>query len=173
MDIINKLELMKELRDDQRFYDAVMTAAFVSKTPIAFFSIIAGNRKYIKSSFGLFPEGEKSPDFLVASSMPIEDSICGATLHMSPNLPLLIPSLSKSRFKDKNFLSLYPNIEFYCGLPVSFEGVNIGAFCVADSHARTLSPVDLANLHIMRDQIHATLQTRAERIAKKKLFKVF
>lgn len=171
--VIKKLRLLEELRDDQRFYDTVMTAAFLIKSPIAYFSIIDSDKQYIKSSFGFFDAEEmRKKNFLDSHSCNKEDSICGKTLELSPNDPLIIPdTLKDERFKDNCFVKDRPFIRFYCGFPVAYSGINIGAFCVADTVPRKLSYVDFVNLHILRDQIYSTLKARDSRM--KKRFRLF
>lgn len=67
---------------------------------------------------------------------------------------------SDERFKDKFYVVDNPNLEYYFGIPLATQdGLNLGALCVLDSAAKTLSPEKVELLKIVAKEVVNRLTT--------------
>lgn len=84
---------------------------------------------------------------------PREESICQFTIKEDQSLE--IKDLSKDdRFKDKFYVEDDPNLRYYYGVPLkTSSGHNLGALCVLDTKAVTITPEKADLLKIISEEI--------------------
>jgi adenylate cyclase len=103
--------------------DLTELAARLCRTPVAYVKFFDDKRAWFKSHVG-FP-----PDL---KEVPREATICNWTLSQSDLV--VIPDCSDDeRFRDNPTVVGWPNIRFYCGMPIiNPDGYALGTFCVLD-----------------------------------------
>jgi signal transduction histidine kinase len=124
------------------FKDLARLAAKVAGTEISLVNLIDSYTQWTISNFGFDIE-----------QMPREDSVCQYTI-MEDQFFEVKDLSADSRFKDKTYVIDEPRFRFYYGLPLKTEnGTNIGALCVLDKAARTLTPEKEELLRIIGEEI--------------------
>lgn len=102
-------------------------AARICRTPVAYVKFFDESRAWFKSHVGL-PADVKE--------VPREATICNWTLCQS-DLVLVPDCAEDERFRENPTVVGWPNIRFYCGIPViNPEGYALGTFCVLDFEPR-------------------------------------
>lgn len=126
-------------------------AANLVRAPIALCSIVASDRQFFKSSFGL-PE-----PWSAVRETPLSHSFCQ---HVVLGLqPLIIPD-ARLDPRTKNNLAV-PDLGAiaYAGMPLMTpEGEALGSFCVIDSKPRDWTPDELSILKELADLAMAQFQ---------------
>lgn len=114
---------------DQRYTELVETVAQHFRVPMAFFSIIDGNRQVFRSSLGIaISESSRSHAF------------CRRTI-LGKGVFTVRDACKDPDFKDNPFVVSEPFIRFYAGAPVLIDGTHaIGALCLADHFPRAIEP---------------------------------
>lgn len=125
------------------------------KVPMAFISLIDGERQWIKRSVGMTmretPRKESFCDYTIRTAEPmvIEDT------HLDP------------RFRDFPLVTGPSAVRFYAGAPLlTADGHAIGSFCIADKVPRTMSEDDRAQLQRLASLVmsHLSLRRAVDRL---------
>ena len=123
-------------------------AAALLHAPVALCSIIAPDRQFFKSSFGL-PE-----PFASKRQTPLGYSFCQ---HVVLGLkPLIVPDARKdSKFKESPAVTKF-QIVAYAGMPlITPEGEAVGSFCVIDTKPREWTAEEMS---ILRELANMTMR---------------
>src|ERR1700744_1077014 len=124
------------------FTDLAKLAAKIAGTPISLVNLIDTFTQWSVSNYGIELE-----------QMPREDSVCQYTI-MNDNFFEIEDLSADDRFKDKFYVTDDPNLKYYYGVPLKTEnGRNLGALCVLDKQAHSISPEKLEMLKIIADEI--------------------
>lgn len=154
---VNEIERLKALESysimdsfSEREYDSItQLAAYICETPIAAVSLIDQDRQWFKSIVGL-----------EVSETPRDISFCQYTI-MNDELFEVSDASNNEIFVDNPLVTGNPNIKFYAGAPLKdSNGYNLGALCVIDTKAKTLSQEQRKALRVLGDQVIILLQMR-------------
>lgn len=128
--------------------DLVELAAKIAGTKISLVNLIDTYTQWTVANFGL-----------PIDQMKREDSVCQYAIMQDDQFE--VKSLSSDeRFKDKFYVVDNPNLEYYFGIPLATQdGLNLGALCVLDSAAKTLSPEKVELLKIVAKEVVNRLTT--------------
>ena len=128
--------------------DLVELAAKIAGTKISLVNLIDTYTQWTVANFGL-----------PLDQMKREDSVCQYTIVQDGGFE--VKSLSTDeRFKDKFYVVDDPNLEYYFGIPLATQdGHNLGALCVLDTTAKTLSPEKVELLKIVAKEVVNRLST--------------
>lgn len=128
--------------------DLVELAAKIAGTQISLVNLIDTYTQWTVANFGL-----------PIDQMKREDSVCQYAIMQDDQFE--VKSLSSDeRFKDKFYVVDNPNLEYYFGIPLATQdGLNLGALCVFDSAAKTLSPEKVELLKIVAKEVVNRLTT--------------
>lgn len=128
--------------------DLVELAAKIAGTKISLVNLIDTYTQWTVANFGL-----------PLDQMKREDSVCQYTIIQDGGFE--VKSLSTDeRFKDKFYVVDDPNLEYYFGIPLATQdGHNLGALCVLDTTAKTLSPEKVELLKIVAKEVVNRLST--------------
>jgi len=125
------------------------------KVPMAFISLIDGERQWIKRSVGM-----------TMRETPRKESFCDYTIRTAE--PMVIEdTLLDPRFRDFPLVTGPSAVRFYAGAPLlTADGHAIGSFCIADKIPRTLSEDDRAQLQRMASLVmsHLSLRRAVDRL---------
>lgn len=165
--IIDRIRLLKQHNLDKYIQDVVVAAAFATKCPISFFSVLGEDNQTLKAAFG-YSQRNVKPMKKESFTCSLKDSMCMHTLKLNTFEPLIIPDTHQYEvFKNNPFVYGPPFFRFYCGFPVQYEDVNIGALCCGDVKPKELTIDQIANMHILRDDLQHILLKREIKIGKK------
>lgn len=144
---------------EERFDRITRLAQRLFEVPIAIVGLVDRNRQWFKSCVGI--------DLI---EIPREFSFCEYTIIQEE--PLVIPdTLLDSRFVANPFVVSDPNVRFYAGQTLFYEGLAIGSVCVLDQKPRQFSQADRAALQDIAilvqnelgvDQLKVALQERQQ-----------
>ncbi len=128
--------------------DLVELAAKIAGTKISLVNLIDTYTQWTVANFGL-----------PIDQMQREDSVCQYTIVQEGSFE--VKSLSADeRFKDKFYVVDDPNLEYYFGIPLATQdGLNLGALCVLDTSAKSLSPEKVELLKIVAKEVVNRLTT--------------
>ena len=128
--------------------DLVELAAKIAGTKISLVNLIDTYTQWTVANFGL-----------PIDQMQREDSVCQYTIVQEGSFE--VKSLSADeRFKDKFYVVDDPNLEYYFGIPLATQdGLNLGALCVLDTSAKSLSPEKVELLTIVAKEVVNRLTT--------------
>jgi anti-sigma regulatory factor (Ser/Thr protein kinase) len=134
---------------ERQFDDLTLLAAHICGTPIALISLVDADRQWFKSRLGV-----------AATETSRAVSFCSHAIEQTGIL--VIPdALADPRVRDNPQVTGEPFIRFYAGAPlVTPDGYALGALCVVDHVARTLTPDQLEALDALRRQTLAQLELR-------------
>jgi len=129
-----------ELEDQLK--DLTKLAAKVAGTEISLVNLIDAVTQWSVAGVGL-----------PVMQLPREDSVCQYTI--KGDQALEIKDLSKDeRFKHKFYVEDDPNLRYYFGVPLkTSSGHNLGALCVLDTKAITITPEKADLLKIIAEEI--------------------
>ncbi|MDO6438944.1 ATP-binding protein [Cyclobacterium sp. 1_MG-2023] len=129
-----------ELEDQLK--DLTKLAAKVAGTDISLVNLIDAVTQWSVAGVGM-----------PVMQLPREDSVCQYTIKEDQSLE--IKDLSKDdRFKDKFYVEDDPNLRYYYGVPLkTSSGHNLGALCVLDTKAITITPEKTDLLKIIAEEI--------------------
>lgn len=135
---------------EQSFDDLARLAAQVCETPIAFVSLVQGDRQWFKAAVGL-PVRET----------PREFSFCAHAIG-HPQAVLEVPDATLDpRFRDNPFVAGAGGLRFYAGAPlVTPDNYVLGTVGVADRRPRRLLPEQHAALQALARQAVCLLELR-------------
>jgi GAF domain-containing protein len=116
-------------------------AAFLLGTPVSMVTLLDKDIQYIITSHGLPLE-----------KMPRATSFC---THAIQNDELMVvPDAQKDeRFKDMPLVKQQPNVRFYAGMPLKYEGCNVGTLCVFHDKPLNPTPEQLNCLNVLAQQV--------------------
>src|SRR5574343_226258 len=128
--------------------DLAELAAKIAGTKISLVNLIDTYTQWTVANFGLPLEQMKREDYVCKYAIMQDDSFEVKSLS------------SDDRFKDKFYVVDNPNLEYYFGIPLATqEGYNLGALCVLDTTAKTLSPEKVELLKIVAKEVVNRLST--------------
>lgn len=122
--------------------DLTRLAAHVAGTPISLINLLDTTTQWTVSNFGLDID-----------QMPREDTVCQYVVMDDDTFE--VPDMNKDeRFKDKEYVTDNPHIQYYYGVPLKTpDGHRIGAMCVMDTDVHQLSPEKEAFLKIIANEV--------------------
>lgn len=120
---------------EERFDRIVKLASKLFDTPIAYVSLLDGDRQWFKSRLGM-PQEQTSR----------QSSFCGHTILQEG--PLVVSDARRDmRFAGNPLVISPPFVRFYAGQPIRGpRGFKVGTLCVLDTKARTCSVEEIAIL---------------------------
>ncbi len=120
-------------------FDRMTTlAARLFGTPVALISLVDSDRQWIKSCHGLQIRQTSRNSAFCAHTILGTDSLVVPDARCDP------------RFSGNPLVTHDPHIRFYAGVPLTTrDGDNLGALCLIDWQARTLSPAERATLETL------------------------
>jgi GAF domain-containing protein len=134
---------------EQSFDDLTHLASFICKTPIAFISLIDGDRQWFKSRVGV-----------TVSETPREVAFCSSTI-LQPDILVVPDALQDERFRNNPFVVSDPHIRFYAGAPlINEDGYALGTICVVDQAPRELTPEERDALKALSRLVLAQMEFR-------------
>lgn len=123
------------------FKDLVKLAAKVAGTDISLINLIDAYTQWTISNYGM-----------EADTFPREETVCQYTIMGTDNFEVKDLSIDE-RFKDKSYVTDDPNLRYYYGVPLTTNGVNLGALCVLDNNLKDITPEKAELLKIIADEI--------------------
>jgi diguanylate cyclase (GGDEF)-like protein len=132
-------------------FDSLTTlAAQVCEAPIALFSLIDRERQWFKSNHGLPGVRQTSRD----------TAFCAHTI-LSGEMLEVPDARHDARFQGNPLVVSDPQIRFYAGMPLrDARGFGLGALCVMDYEARSLSPTQRLALESLSRLASSLLEQR-------------
>ena len=131
-DDAERLEALRALRlldtpAEERFDRITRLLTLVWQVPMAYISLVDGDRQWFKSACGLD-----------TTQTPRDVSFCGHAILSDE--PLVVPdAAADERFRDNPLVTGEPHIRFYAGYPLSGPGGHkVGTLCIADRRPRSL-----------------------------------
>lgn len=97
------------------------TVSLVLNAPVAQITFMDEHRQWLKSSIGF-----------EAQELPTETSFCAYTLENSDVPTVSLDATKDPRFASNPFVIDGPQIRFYAGFPIKFNGQNVGTICAYD-----------------------------------------
>lgn len=139
---------------EERFDRITSLASKVFDVPIVLVSLIADQCQWFKSAQGL-----------TAAETTREISFCGHAI--LGDGALVVPDASVDpRFADNPLVAGPPNIRFYAGHPVEYQGKKLGTLCLIDSEPRPFSMAEREDLKSMalwvQNEISVTALSEAQ-----------
>ena len=131
---------------EERFDRITRLACRLFDVPVAIIDIVASEAVWLKSAQGL--DG---------SEFPRESSYCRHTV-LQDDVCMIRDALTDPRVSESASAATY---RFYAGVPLKFEGRNVGAFCIADVTPRTLTEEDTRALRDFAALAERELQVAA------------
>ncbi len=126
---------------EDRFDRITRLAARLFGVPMAFVSLVDANRLWFKSQVG-FPFSET----------PSDKSFCTHAIRQDEMLVVEDAEVD-SRFADSHYVTGFPQVRFYAGLPIAHDGAYIGTFCLVDSLPRAFGEEDRALLRDLANMV--------------------
>jgi diguanylate cyclase (GGDEF)-like protein len=131
------------------FDDLVLLASRVCEAPMAAISLVDEHRQWFKSRVG----------FAIRQTSR-ETAFCAHAI-LQPDLLVVPDALMDERFHDNPLVLGNPHVRFYAGAPlVTTDGQAIGALCVMDTVARSLSKRQTEALHVLARQVINQIELR-------------
>ena len=137
---------------EKSFDDLTELASKIFSVPMVALTLIDKDRGWIKSSIGMAITHTKRCI-----------SLCNHTIQETE--PLIIEDTHKDiRFKNNPLVTGSPNVRFYAGVPIiDAEGFILGALCIIDRIARTISEEHIKLLLSFGKHVMALLNLRLEK----------
>ncbi len=145
---LQSLHILDSLPEKE--YDGIVEiAAGICNMPVATISLIDENRQWFKSCLGLeLKETDRNISF------------CTHAIR-EPDEPLIIPDATlDDRFKNNPLVVGSPNIRFYAGFPILYNGYAIGTLCVIDMKPNNLDSFQVNSLSTLAKNIGHLLKLR-------------
>ena len=140
-----------DTRPEPEFESLTNLAAAICGTSFAAISFICEDRQWFKSEIGLGID-----------QTPLSQSFCAHALQKS-DIFVVADAQLDPLFADNEFVTGYPKIRFYAGVPiVAFDGTPIASLCVLDPSSRPqgLSDIQRLTLQVLAKQVEAQLELR-------------
>lgn len=126
---------------EERFDRITRMAARLFDVPMAFVSLVDADRLWFKSQVG-FPFGET----------PADKTICAQVIRQD-GMVVVNDASSDARFLDCPYVTGFPQVRFYAGMPIAHDGAYIGTFCLVDSAPRAFGEEERALLHDLANMV--------------------
>jgi two-component system sensor histidine kinase/response regulator len=134
---------------ERAFDDLILLASTICQVPIAYVSLIDGDRQWAKATLG-YALGET----------PRDATFCGHAI-LGPDVLVVPDAHVDLRFADNPLVLDGPRIRFYAGAPLTTpDGHAVGALCVVDSQPRELGKGQLACLEALARQVVSQMELR-------------
>ena len=131
------------------FDDLVKLASLVTGTPTSLISLVDADRQWFKATLGT--------DLV---QTPRAVSFCGHTI-LGGDVMVVPDAAADPRFADSPLVTAAPHVRFYAGAPlVSPDGHALGALCVMDTAARSLSAEQAEALRMLGRQVVGQMRLR-------------
>jgi len=127
---LNILDTAKE----ERFDRITRMAARLFDVPMAFVSLVDADRLWFKSQVG-YPFSEA----------PSDASFCTHAIRQD-GMMVVCDALEDPRFAGSRYVTGFPQVRFYAGLPIAANGAYVGTFCLVGNAPREFSEEDRALL---------------------------
>lgn len=135
---------------EERFERITRIAKRVFDVPIALISIVSNDIQWFKSRQGL-TEPETSR----------EVSFCGHAILRDHTF--VVPNASHDPdFQDNPLVTGPPNIRFYAGQPLLFDGHRIGTLCIIDTRPRQFKPKDYDSMKCLAAWVELELKSNED-----------
>ena len=138
---------------EQSYDDITEIAAVICGTPIALITFLEADRQWFKSTHGLDLE-----------HTPLTESFCAHNVTAEGAQPATLiveDALADPRFNQNPLVTGELGVRFYAGAPiVEKNGYVLGAVCVLDRQARTLSARQVTALEALARQVVVLLEQR-------------
>jgi hypothetical protein len=149
LDVLRSFEILGT--ESEGDFDALAhLAVLICGTPMASITLVDDARSWVKSRVGF--EFAETPRELSFSAYAILQKG-----------PLIVPdALEDTRFSTNLLVTTYPDIRFYCGVPLINEktGLALGTLCVMDRVPRNLKAAQIDALEVIGHQVIAQLELR-------------
>ncbi len=138
-----------DTQPEQGFDDLVRLAAHLFRAPMAFVSLVDGERQWFKARVGL-----------EACETARDVAFCAHAIVARD--PLVVPDARLDpRFADNELVTGEPKIRFYAGAPLLVgPGSALGTLCVIDTVPRTVTPESVAMLQRLAAMVVDRLELR-------------
>ncbi|MCJ8164850.1 ATP-binding protein [Pontibacter sp. E15-1] len=144
---------------EKDYDDLTVLAAHICASPIAYISLLANDRQWLKSKVGT-----------EISETAVMNSFCQHALQQGCRLEVR-DTLADSRFRRNPFVTNPPHIRFYASSPlISHSGHIVGTFCVMDTVPKQLSDEQRNALDVLARQAitHLELRLRQKQLESEK-----
>ncbi|TKD61844.1 ATP-binding protein [Flavobacterium sp. ASW18X] len=156
---LDHYEIM-DSQEEAMFDELTLLASQILDVPIAYISLIDGERQWFKSKVGLD-----------INETPIDISFCKYTI--LDDKPLIVNNtLESERFKNNVFVTGDYKVRFYAGVPIT-DGDNhtIGTFCAIDQKPKELSEKETKLMQTLAKTAMSLIALRKSRLDSMKLAK--
>lgn len=134
LEAVHKLDLL-DTDPEERFDRICELTTTLLQTPIAYLSLIAGEKQFYKATCGMGDMRET----------PRSLSFCAHTVYLDETL-IVEDATGDERFFDNPYVSGEPGVRFYMGQPLhTLDGHCVGTFCVLDVQPRQVSEAQKAH----------------------------
>ena len=126
------------------FDQIARVAAILCNVPVVLISLMDSCNQHFITHYGID-----------LTEVPIEETFC-QVLFQDYSKPLIVPDARlDERFKNNQYVTGYPNIQFYAGFPlINSDNYILGTVCVIDHKPRKLSSNQMVGLECLVNQIH-------------------
>lgn len=112
---------------EKRFDPLTQTAARVFDVPISLITLVDKDRQWFKSNHGL--NVQETPRHMSFCAHAIADD----------DLLVVQDALNDERFAANPLVVEDPRIRFYAGVPVRYDGQQVGTLCIIDTKPRVIT----------------------------------
>lgn len=149
---LHKYEIL-DTPSDGDFDEITSLAAKIFEVPVAIITLVDIDRIWFKSSYGLDIE-----------EIPRDPGLCSSAI-MSDDIYVVENARIDPRTLANPLVAGLMGLQFYAAAPIkSFEGYNLGTFCIIDKTPRKLDARETSMLmqlaRIVMDHIEVRLQSR-------------
>lgn len=133
-------------------FDAIVElASHIAGAPISLISLVDVDRQWFKARVGLGPQQTSRDVSFCAHAVAAESQL------VVPN------ALDDERFADNPLVTGDPEIRFYAGMPLRFNGQFLGTLCVIDREPRELGDEEAQMLRLLAAQVERLIELRQAR----------
>ena len=155
----NSCENIKNLTEEPIFNCITLLASEICSTPLAYISLIRGNKVIYKNAVGN----------LIANEMDLEETICNSVISNN-KIILIADNLFNSAYQNIKFNTSNP--KFFAGIPlVTTEGYKIGTLSVLNTNTQQLNSSQIKALNTLAQlttsQIELKLKAQKQSMVKK------
>ena len=134
---------------EQSYDDLTRIAAHICQTPKALITLIADDRQWFKSRFGM-----------ALTETTRDEAFCAHTI--LDTHPMIVPDATLDpRFAANPHVTAPDGIRFYAGAPLmTRDGFGMGSLCVIDERPRELSAAQIEALEALSRQVVRLMEFR-------------